>query len=247
MKILMVLTSRDRLGDTNHKTGFWLEEFAAPYYVFKDNGFKISLASPAGGKPPIDPNSEKPEAQTEATRRFYQDDEVQNLLADTQRLEWLNPEDFDALFYPGGHGPLWDLAEDINSISLIEAFYRRDKPIGCVCHAPAVLLRAKDSDGLPLVKGKRVTSFTNSEESLLQFAEVDPSSHIGITNSEESMSQMSRFLPFSVENMLGNLGADFHKIEDWASHVEIDGNLVTGQNPASAKAAAEALVRLLGK
>lgn len=247
MKILMILTSHDRLGETNYKTGFWLEEFVAPYYVFKDNGFDVSLASPAGGKPPIDPNSEKPEALTEATSRFYVDDEAQHLLANTQRLESLNPEEFDALFYPGGHGPLWDLAEDINSISLIEAFYRRGKPIGCVCHAPAVLLGAKDADGFPLVKGKRVTSFTNSEESRLQLPEVDPSSHIGITNSEESMSQMSRFLLFSVETLLSSLGGDFHKSEDWASHVEVDGNLVTGQNPASSKAAAEALVQLLRK
>jgi putative intracellular protease/amidase len=224
MKILMVLTSHDRLGDTNRKTGFWLEEFAAPYYVFQDHDFQVFLASPAGGQPPIDPKSDEPDAQTEATQRFYNDDKAKNLLANTQRLESLNPEDFDAIFYPGGHGPLWDLTEDINSISLIESFYRRGKPVGCVCHAPAVLLHAKDPDGFPLVKGKRVTGFTNSEESLVQLTEI---------------------VPFSVENMLNNKGGDFHKGENWASHVEVDGNLVTGQNPASSKAAAEAIIKLL--
>lgn len=247
MKVLMVLTSHDRLGETNYKTGFWLEEFAAPYYVFKDNDIQVFLASPAGGQPPIDPKSEKPEARTEATQRFYNDNKAKEELANTQRLESLNPEDFDAIFYPGGHGPLWDLTEDINSISLIEAFFRRDKPIGCVCHAPAVLLHAKDPNGFPLVKGKKVTAFTNSEESFVQLDEVDPKKATGITNREESTGQMVDILPFSVENMLGSLGGKFSKVEDWASHVEVDGNLVTGQNPASSKAAAEAIVRLLKK
>ncbi len=226
MKILMVLTSHDRLGETNEKTGFWLEEFAAPYYVFKDSDIEVSLASPEGGQPPIDPKSDAPEAQTEATRRFYNDEEAQNLLANTEPLESPNPLDFDAIFYPGGHGPLWDLTDDINSISLIESFHRRGKPIGFVCHGLAALTHAKNEEGFPLVKGKKVTGFTNYEESLVQLTEI---------------------VPFPIENMLHDLGGDFSKSDAWKSHVVIDGNLVTGQNPASSKEAAEAIVELLKK
>ncbi len=226
MKILMVLTSHDRLGDTNQKTGFWLEEFVAPYYVFKDNGCQITLASPAGGQPPIDPKSEASDLQSAAIKRFYNDNEAQELLTNTRRLGMLRPEEFDAVFYPGGHGPLWDLAEDLDSISLIEAFDRREKPIGCVCHAPGVLRHVKDSQGNPLVQGKRVTGFSNSEESLVQLTEV---------------------VPFMVQDMLKTNGGLYHKSDDWASHIEVDGNLVTGQNPASSKAAAEAIIKLLKK
>lgn len=224
MKILMVLTSHERLGNTDQKTGFWLEEFAAPYYVFKDSNFQITLASPVGGQPPVDPKSLEPDARTEATRRFLDDDEARSLLADTTRMESLNPEDFEAIFYPGGHGPLWDLTEDINSISLIESFHRRGKPIGCVCHGPAVLLHARGPDGFPILKGKRVTGFSNSEESVVQLTEV---------------------VPFMVEDSLKLKGGIYSKGVDWASHIEVDDNLVTGQNPASSKAAAEAIVQLI--
>ncbi len=226
MKILMILTSHDRLGDTNQKTGFWLDEFAAPYYVFKDNGCQITIASPAGGHPPIDPKSDVPGTRTETTERLSKDKEAQEMLANTRRLDSLNPEEFDAVFYPGGHGPLWDLAEDINSITLIEAFNRREKPIGFVCHAPGVLLRVKDNEGKPLVQGKRVTGFSNSEESLIQLTEV---------------------VPFMVQDMLNTNGALYSKSENWTSHIEVDGNLVTGQNPASSQAAAEAIIKLLKK
>ena len=226
MKILMVLTSNGRLGNTGQKTGLWLEEFAAPYYVFKDNDMQVTLASPAGGQPPIDPKSEDPDAQTEATRRFQGDADAQERLANTVRLETIDPEDFDAIFYPGGHGPLWDLAEDDNSISLIESFFVREKPIGCVCHGPAVLLHAKGPDGFPLVKGKRVTGFTNREENWVQLSEV---------------------VPFMIEDMLSNKGGLFSKGNAWKPHIEVDGNLVTGQNPASSKPAAEAIVQLLRK
>lgn len=222
----MVLTSNYRLGNTGRKTGFWLEEFAAPYYVFKDSDLQITLASPAGGQPPVDPQSEQPDAETEATRRFLNDDEAKELLANTQRMELLNPENFDAIFYPGGHGLLWDLAEDLNSIALIEAFFWREKPIGCVCHGPAALLHAKDPDGFPLVKGKRVTGFSNREEDLIHLTEI---------------------VPFMIEDMLHTKGGIYNKVDEWLSHIEVDGNLVTGQNPASSKAAAEAIVRLLKK
>ncbi len=226
MKILMILTSHDRLGDTNQKTGFWLEEFAAPYYVFKDNGCQITLASPAGGQPPVDPKSDVPDTRTEATERLSEDDEAQELLANTRRLDALNPEEFDAVFFPGGHGPLWDLAEDINSISLVEDFNRRGKPIGCVCHGPGVLLHVKDSEGNPLVRGRRVTGFSNREESLTQLTEV---------------------VPFMIQDMLNTSGGLYSKSDNWISHIEVDGNLVTGQNPASSRAAAEAIIELLKK
>lgn len=225
MKILMVVTSNGRLGNTGQKTGLWLEELAAPYYVFKDSGMQVTLASPAGGQPPIDPSSEEQGAQTEATRRFQDDADAQELLGNTVRLQDVDPEEFQAIFYPGGHGPLWDLAEDDNSISLIESFFARDKPVGCVCHGPAALLHAKGPDGFPLVRGKKVTGFTNREENWVKLSEV---------------------VPFMIEDMLSNKGGIFSKANAWQSHIEVDGNLVTGQNPASSKAAAEAIVRLLG-
>lgn len=226
MNILMVLTSHGRLGNTGRKTGFWLEEFAVPYYVFRDNNFRITLASPAGGQPPVDPKSEEPGAQSEATRRFLRDVEAQAQLAATERMASLNPEEFDAIFYPGGHGPLWDLSEDINSISLIESFHRRGKPVGLVCHGPAALLHPRGPDGFPVVRGKRVTGFSNSEESLIQLTEV---------------------VPFMIEDMLHAKGGLYSKGDDWLPHIEVDGNLITGQNPASSKATAEAIVRLLGR
>lgn len=224
MKVLMVLTSNGRLGNTGQKTGLWLEELAVPYYVFKSNDIQVTLASPAGGRPPIDPKSEEPEAQSEASRRFMEDAEARQQFDNTLRLDTIFPEDFDAIFYPGGHGPLWDLAEDDNSISLIESFFMREKPIGCVCHGPAVLLHAKGPGGFPLVKGRRVTGFTNREENWVKLSEV---------------------VPFTIEDMLSNRGGIYSKGDAWKSHIEVDGNLVTGQNPASSKAAAEALVELL--
>ncbi|WP_369600331.1 type 1 glutamine amidotransferase domain-containing protein [Hahella sp. SMD15-11] len=226
MNILMVLTSHDQLGDTGHKTGFWLEEFAAPYYVFKDAGAKITLASPKGGQPPLDPKSDEPDAQTPATDRFHKDPEARQALANTLPLASVNPEDYDAVFYPGGHGPLWDLAEDPNSIRLIEAFYAAGKPVGAVCHAPAVFRHTKAPDGQPLVKGKRVTGFSNSEEAA-----------VGLTD----------IVPFLVEDMLKANGGQYSKADDWHSFAVVDGHLVTGQNPASSEAAAHAVLELLKK
>jgi putative intracellular protease/amidase len=224
MKILMVLTSHDRLGDTGKKTGFWLEEFAAPYYALKDAGAEIVLASPKGGQPPLDPKSDEPDAQTEATERFKTDEEAQQALASTTALADIEESDFDAVFYPGGHGPLWDLAEDATSIALIEAFARADKPIGAVCHAPGVLKSVRSPDGEFLVKGRRVAGFTNSEEEA-----------VGLTD----------VVPFLVEDMLKANGGDYTRGPDWASHVATDGKLVTGQNPASSEGAAEAVLKLL--
>ncbi|MCM3607830.1 type 1 glutamine amidotransferase domain-containing protein [Cupriavidus pauculus] len=226
MKILMVLTSHDQLGNTGKKTGFWLEEFAAPYYVFKDAGVQITLASPKGGQPPIDPKSDDPGAQTDATRRFQADAEGRRELASTRTLDQVDVGDFDAVFYPGGHGPLWDLAEDKRSIALIEAFDRAGKPVGAVCHAPGVLRHVKGADGQPLVKGRNVTGFTNSEEEAVQLTNV---------------------VPFLVEDMLKQHGANFSRTDDWGSYAITDGKLVTGQNPASSEAAAHALLKLLGK
>lgn len=225
MKILMVLTSHDRLGDTGHKTGFWLEEFAAPYYVFRDAGAEIVLASPRGGQPPIDPKSSDPGAQTAATRRFAEDAAARAALASTLSLDQVRAEDFDALFYPGGHGPLWDLAEDARSVALIERFQALGKPVGAVCHAPAVLRHARGADGQPLVKGRQVTGFSNSEEEAVQLTDV---------------------VPVLVEDMLKANGGHYSKAADWHSHVAVDGLLVTGQNPASSDASAEALLKLLG-
>nr|WP_115714107.1 type 1 glutamine amidotransferase domain-containing protein [Cupriavidus taiwanensis] len=224
MKILMVLTSHDQLGNTGKKTGFWLEEFAAPYSVFKDAGVDLTLASPKGGQPPLDPKSDDPDAQTEATRRFRADTAAQQALASTLTLDQVKADDFDAVFYPGGHGPLWDLAEDKRSIALIEQFDRLGKPVGAVCHAPGVLRHVKGADGQPLVKGKEVTGFTNSEEEAVQLTEV---------------------VPFLVEDVLKASGGRFTRGDDWASHVAVAGRLVTGQNPASSEAGAEAVLRLL--
>ena len=223
MKILMVLTSHDRLGDTGKKTGFWLEEFAAPYYAFGDAGVEVTLASPKGGQPPLDPKSDEPAGQTDATRRFKQDAAAQKALANTLVLAEVRAHDHDAVFYPGGHGPLWDLAEDASSIALIEAFYGTGKPVGAVCHAPAVLRRVT-VDGEPLVKGKRVTGFSNSEEAAVELTDV---------------------VPFLVEDELVRLGGRYEKAADWQSFAIIDGRLVTGQNPASSEAAAEQLLKLL--
>ena len=223
-RILMVLTSHDRLGDTGKKTGFWLEEFAAPYYVFKDAGAEITLASPEGGQPPLDPKSDDESAQTDATRRFKADTDAQQQLATTVPLASVRAGDFDAVFYPGGHGPLWDLAEDAQSIALIEKTFAAKKPLALVCHAPGVLRHAKAPDGQPLVKGRKVTGFTNSEEE-------------GV--------QLTKVVPFLVEDMLKANGGEYAKGADWAPFVLTDGMLVTGQNPASSEGAAEALLQLL--
>jgi len=223
-RILMVLTSHDRLGDTGKKTGFWLEEFAAPYYVFKDAGAEITLASPEGGQPPLDPKSDDESAQTDATRRFKADADAQQQLATTVPLASVRAGDFDAVFYPGGHGPLWDLAEDAQSIALIEKTFAAKKPLALVCHAPGVLRHAKAPDGQPLVKGRKVTGFTNSEEE-------------GV--------QLTKVVPFLVEDMLKANGGEYAKGADWAPFVLTDGMLVTGQNPASSEGAAEALLQLL--
>nr|WP_225778126.1 type 1 glutamine amidotransferase domain-containing protein [Pseudomonas sp. Marseille-Q3773] len=224
--ILMVLTSHDQLGNTGRKTGFWLEEFAAPYYVFIDAGADVTLASPKGGQPPLDPKSDEADAQTEATRRFAHDTEGQMALADSVPLAEIDPYHFDAVFYPGGHGPLWDLAEDASSRTLLEAFYASNKPIAAVCHAPGVLKDVKAPDGHPVVKGKRVTGFANSEEQAVGLSEV---------------------VPFLVEDMLKAKGGEYSKAADWASHVVEDGHLITGQNPASSEAAARALLKRLAQ
>ena len=223
MKILMVLTSHDQLGDTGKKTGFWLEEFAAPYYIFLDAGAEVTLASPKGGQPPLDPKSDTPEGQTEATNRFKKDPAAQAALANTVKLAGVRAEDYDAVFYPGGHGPLWDLAEDPNSIALITNFVKAGKPVAAVCHGPGVL-RGVEVNGAPLVKGKRVTGFTNTEEEAVQLTKV---------------------VPFLVEDELKRLGGRFEKAGDWQSFAITDGRLVTGQNPASSAAAAQELIKLL--
>lgn len=223
-KILIVLTSHKDLGDTGEKTGFWIEEFAAPYYFLKDKGFEITLASPQGGQPPIDPKSDAPDAQTPATERFKNDEETKTILANTLKLENINHNDFDAVFYPGGHGPLWDLAENKHSIALIEGFYNNGKPVAAVCHAPAVFKHTKNTDGTPLVSGKKVTGFTNEEEEGVQLTDV---------------------VPFLVEDMLKKKGAIYSKKEAWASYAVEDGLLITGQNPASSEAVAELLVNKL--
>ena len=224
MKILMVLTSHDKLGDTGNKTGFWLEEFAAPYYVFKDAGAEVTLASPKGGQPPLDPSSDADDAQTEATKRFKGDDAAQKELANTKVLSDVSADGYDAIFYPGGHGPLWDLAEDKASINLIETFAASDRPVGAVCHAPAVFKHTKGTDDKPQVSGKTVTGFTNTEEEA-----------VGLTD----------VVPFLVEDMLKSNGGTYKKGDDWASFVVTDGKLVTGQNPASSEEAAHKLLSLL--
>ncbi|MDP3403047.1 MAG: type 1 glutamine amidotransferase domain-containing protein [Brevundimonas sp.] len=224
MNILMVLTSHDQLGDTGRKTGFWLEEFAAPYYALKDAGAGIVLASPKGGQPPLDPKSDEPDAQSADTERFKADPAAQAALASTVELSSVKAGDFDAVFYPGGHGPLWDLANDTASIALIEAFARADKPTGFVCHAPGVLKSVNGPDGRPLVSGRKVTGFTNTEEEA-----------VGLTD----------VVPFLVENVLMANGGDYSKGPDWGSYVVVDGKLVTGQNPGSSREAAGALLDLL--
>ncbi|KHK63826.1 MULTISPECIES: type 1 glutamine amidotransferase domain-containing protein [Pseudomonas] len=224
MKILMVLTSHDTLGDTGRKTGFWLEELAAPYYTFLDAKAEIVLASPVGGQPPLDPKSNEPSFQTDLTRRFETDAVATALLANTVRLDSVSPADFDAVFYPGGHGPLWDLAEDPISIQLIESFIAAGKPAALVCHAPGVLRHVKKADGAPLVEGMRVAGFTNSEEEA-----------VGLTH----------VVPFLVEDMLKANGGLYSKGPDWASYVVRDGLLITGQNPGSSSEAATVLTELL--
>jgi len=226
MNVLMVLTSHDQLGDTGKKTGFWLEELAAPYYTFKDAGAKIVLASPKGGQPPLDPKSDEPDSQTDDTRRFHADADAKAQLAATVRLDSVSAADFDAVFYPGGHGPLWDLAGDSHSIALVESFIAANKPVALVCHAPGVLRDVKAADGQPLVKGKKVTGFTNTEED-----------GVGLTD----------VVPFLVEDMLKQAGGDYSKGPDWGSYVVRDGLLITGQNPASSAETAAVLIKQLGR
>lgn len=225
MKILMVLTSHDQLGDTGRKTGFWLEELAAPYYVFKDAGAEVVLASPKGGLPPLDPKSNEPNFQTDLTRRFEADKDAKSQLAATLLLNSVKAEDYDAVFYPGGHGPMWDLAEDPNSIKLIESFLGMAKPVALVCHAPGALRHVKTPEGEPLVAGKKVTGFTDGEEEA-----------VGLTT----------VVPFLVEDELKKLGGIYSKTSDWGVYVVADGLLITGQNPASSGPAAKVLLEALG-
>jgi putative intracellular protease/amidase len=224
MKILMILTSHDQLGDTGKKTGFWLEEFAAPYYVFKDAGAEITLASPKGGQPPLDPKSDEPEAQTDATKRFRADAAAMAALAATHILADIEVAGYDAVFYPGGHGPLWDLVNDAHSIALIEEALAHDTPVGLVCHAPGVLKNVHAVDGSPLVKGRKVAGFTNGEEAA-----------VGLT----------AVVPFLVEDMLKAEGGHYSKGPDWGSYAVEDGQLVTGQNPASSVEVARMLLAKL--
>lgn len=226
MKILSVLTSHDQLGNTGRKTGFWLEELAAPYYAFKDAGLHVVLASPKGGQPPLDPKSNEPDFQTDATRRFEKDADANAALSNTIRLSTVNISDYDAVFYPGGHGPLWDLAEDQNSIDLINTALSQEIPVALVCHAPGVLRHVKNADGTPLVHGLKVTGFTNSEEA-----------GVGLTD----------VVPFLLEDELIHLGGIYSKGEDWHSYVLEDGLLITGQNPASSAEAANVLIQTLNK
>ena len=224
MKILFVLTSHDQLGDTGKKTGFWIEEFAAPYYALLDKGAEITVATPKGGQAPIDPSSDSEDAQTKDTKRYKEDKDAQSVINNTKKLADVNASDFDAVFYPGGHGPLWDLANDATSIKLIETFNEQEKPIAFVCHAPAALKGVKGKDGKALVNGKKVTGFTNSEEAAVQLTEV---------------------VPFLVEDMLQENGGIYSKKEDWAAYAIQDGNLITGQNPASSELVAEKLLAAL--
>ena len=224
-KVLFVLTSHDELGNTGHKTGFWIEEFAAPYYVLLDKGIDITIASPKGGQPPIDPKSDVPESSTPATERFKKDTATQQKLAHSLVLATIKEEDYDAIFYPGGHGPLWDLSIDKDSIHLIESFYGNNKPVAAVCHAPAIFRYTKNTVGEPLVRGKRVTGFTNEEEEAVQLTKV---------------------VPFLVEDMLKANGADYSKVANWQPYAVKDGLLITGQNPASSQLVAEKLADTLG-
>jgi len=224
MKVLFVLTSHSELGDTGKKTGFWVEEFAAPYYVMTDDGVDVTLASPKGGQPPIDPKSEAPDAQTVATKRYYADEALKEKVAHTKKLAEMNATDFDAVFYPGGHGPMWDLYDDQDSIQLIQDFWSAGKPVAAVCHAPSALLNVKDEKGEPLVKGKKVTGFTNSEEEGVQLTDV---------------------VPYLLEDELKAKGGNYSSGSDWSSYVVKDGMLITGQNPASSEKAAKELLALL--
>lgn len=221
MKILMVLTSHDQLGTTGLKTGFWLEEFAAPYYVFKDANADVTIASPKGGQPPLDPKSDEPDFQTAATNRFKKDAEAQAELSNSLMLSEISAGDYDAVFYPGGHGPLWDLAEDRTSISLVEMMYAAGKTVAAVCHAPAVFRHTEAPDGSPLVEGKSVTGFSNSEEAAVE---------------------LTNIVPFLLEDELQIIGANYSKSSDWHPYVVTDGNLITGQNPASSEGVAQALL-----
>ncbi|MBH0080073.1 MULTISPECIES: type 1 glutamine amidotransferase domain-containing protein [unclassified Pseudoalteromonas] len=224
-KILMVLTSHAELGNTGEKTGFWVEEFAAPYYAFVDAGVEVTLASPAGGQPPIDPTSTLVDFQTDATKRYDADSAAQTLMANTKVLSEVNSSDFDAVFYPGGHGPLWDLVDNTDSISLIESFIKEQKPVAAVCHASAAFLNVKDTDGNALVAGKKVTGFTNSEEAAVQLTDI---------------------VPFLVEDELIKKGGDYQKTDDWGVLALVDGLVITGQNPASSELAAKKLLTKLG-
>ncbi|MGA9268946.1 MAG: type 1 glutamine amidotransferase domain-containing protein [Rhodomicrobium sp.] len=217
MSILIVVTSHDRLGDTGKPTGLWLEEFATPYYIFRDEGVKVVLASPKGGRPLIDPRSEDPQAQTDSTRRFFKDKEAHEAFENTARLSTINPSDYGAVFYPGGHGPLWDLSEDPHSIQIIETLFAAGKPVGAVCHGPAVFRQTKGPDGASLIQGKSVTGFSNSEEAA-----------VGLTEA----------VPFLVEDMLKENGGNYSNGDNWQPYVRIDGNLVTGQNPKSSEGVA---------
>ncbi len=224
MNILIVLTSHSELGNTGNKTGFWIEEFAAPYYVLADAGAVITIASPSGGQPPVDPKSEAADAQTPATKRFYADVDAIDKVANTFRLSSVNTKDYDAVFYPGGHGPLWDLANDTNSIQLIADFYNHQKPVAFVCHAPAALIKVKTANGDALVKGKKLTGFSNSEEEA-----------VGLT----------KVVPFLLEDEMKKLGAQYSRGADWTSFTQADGLLITGQNPASSEAVAKLLLKAL--
>ena len=223
--VLVVLTSHDQLGDTGRKTGFWLEELAAPYYTFKDAGVELTLASPKGGRPPLDPKSDDPDAQTDATRRFKDDALANEQLASTVKLSEINAVDYDAIFYPGGHGPLWDLVSDQNSIRLLEEFWLAEKPVSSVCHAPIVLANARVSSGESIVKDREVTGFTNSEED-----------GVGLTE----------IVPMLVEDTMISLGAKYSKAGDWEIYTRQDGNLITGQNPASSEQVAELVLKTIG-
>jgi len=224
MKILIVLTSHSELGNTGKKTGFWIEEFAAPYYVFKEAGAEITIASPKGGQPPIDPSSDTPDNQTPATIRFKSDTELQRTLSNSLELSTVSVDDFDGIFYPGGHGPLWDLTNNADSIKLIESFWKSKKPIAAVCHAPSVLLHVKNEKDELILKGKNVTGFTNSEEEAVH---------------------LNTIVPFLLEDELKKSGANYSNKENWASYVVKDGLLITGQNPASSEAAAKELIKAL--
>ncbi len=222
--VLFVLTSHEQLGDTGEKTGFWIEEFASPYYLLKDKGVNITIASPKGGQPPVDPKSATEDFSTPATERFNKDEDTKAILSNSVKLNTVSETDYDAIFFPGGHGPLWDLAEDKDAITLIESFYNANKPVSAVCHAPAIFKHTKDASGNPLVKGKKVTGFTNTEEAAVQLTDI---------------------VPFLVEEMLQANGGVYSRTEDWKPYAVQDGTLITGQNPASSELVAEKLFEML--